>query len=374
MAKNYLAMLGKYEDTVSGQYHPHEFVARTASPSLNFTFGNGHGLPLGYTLALGGFPKGGKTLLCNMFTAQIHRDYPDGIVLRFDTERRTELQMSPEDGQRIWGIDPARHFVYATNNPMKIFDRIEKDFAAYCQDGVPIKAIVIDSVTSIKGRRAMNADTIETQQIGDDAKTLGDGFKRILDVVRDNHIAMILTCQVRAEMDPREQMRGNKVKMSLPYSVQHLAEYFMFVERNQNKEGKTDLTGQEFRDTELGDMNENGKGEQFAHKIRATMKDSSAGPKGRVAEFTLDYQKGLINAWEEAFRLGVNRGVIERPNLQTYVFGDKKWKGKDDAWEAVREDQKLQQAIVDELFKRDKAGRIVSTKEDEENTEEILGK
>jgi hypothetical protein len=165
-------------------------------------------------------------------------------------------------------------------------------------------------------------------------------------------------------MDPLEQRRGHKVKMSLPFSIQHLAEYFMFIEPNLNKEGRTDLSGEEFRNTELGDMNENGKGEQTGHKIRARMKDNSCGPKGRVAEFTLDYNKGLVNTWEEVFRLGVNRGIIERPNLQTYAFGDKKWRGKDEAWAAVRGDEVLQKAIIDELHRRDGAGTYASVEAD----------
>ncbi len=367
MAKNWLAALTKYEDTVTGEYNAHEHVLRCSSPSVNFLFGKGHGLPLGYTLALGGPPKGGKTLLCNMFVGQIHKDYPDGLVVKFDTEYRAEAQMTPEEGKRIWGIDPDRFVVYQTNNPIDIFDRIEKDYASACQEGMPLKAIIIDSVTNIKGRRAMNADTIETQQIGDDAKTLGDGFKRILDTVRKYRIALILTCQIRAEMDPREQMRGNKVKMSMPFALQHLAEYFMFIEPNKNKDAKQTLDGQAFVNAEAGDMDENSKGEQTGHKIRAKMKDNSCGPKGRTAEFTLDYHRGLVNQWEEVFRLGVNRGIIERPNLQTYVYGDKKWRGKEEAWKAVREDEKLQMAIVEELFKRDRAGAYASVEvEDEE--------
>jgi RecA/RadA recombinase len=369
MAKNWLATLTKYEDTVTGDYNPHEHVLRTSSPSVNFLFGKGHGLPMGLTLALGGPPKGGKTLLTNMFVGQIHKDYPDGLVVKFDTEFRAEAQMTPEEGQRVWGIDPDRFVVYQTNNPEDIFDRIEREFSSSCQEGMPLKCIIIDSVTGIKGRRAMNADSIATQQIGDEAKTLSDGFKRILDVVRKYKIALILICQIRAEMDPREQMRGNKVKMSLPFALQHLAEYFMFIEENKNKDAKQSLDGAAFINSEYGDMDENSKGERTGHKIRAKMKDSSCGPKGRTAEFTLDYQKGLVNQWEEIFRLGVNRGVITRPNLQTYVFGDKKWRGKEEAWKAVREDEKIQKAILDELFRRDTAGEFSSVESEAEDDE-----
>jgi hypothetical protein len=165
---------------------------------------------------------------------------------------------------------------------------------------------------------------------------------------------VILTCQIRAEMDLLEQKRGNKVKMALPFGVQHYAEYFMFVEPNRNKEGRTDLDGKEFRDEEMGDIQANG--EQTGHKIRVKMKDSSLGPKGRVGEFTLDYNRGIINTHEEVFLLGVNRKVIEKPNALSYVFGEKKWTGKPAILSALKADPALAQEVLDEVYRRDVPG------------------
>jgi hypothetical protein len=93
----------------------------------------------------------------------------------------------------------------------------------------------------------MNADSVMVQQIGDEAKTLQDGFKRILAVQRKYKIAVVLTSHVRAEMDQAEQMRGNKVRMGASFGVQHYGEYFMFVEPNKSKEGKSGPPGQQAR-------------------------------------------------------------------------------------------------------------------------------
>jgi RecA/RadA recombinase len=194
MAKNWLASLQKLDTNVLANTNPHENVLRTASPSVNFIFGRGHGVPRGYTVVMAGPPKGGKTLVSNSFTGWVHQNDPQAIVVKFNTEFREVVQGSEEERARVWGIDPDRYVVYQTNNPMEIFDRIEKEIAALCQDGMPLAAIIIDSVNGIQGRRAMNADTVETQQIGDDAKTLGDGFKRILAVQRKYGFALILTC------------------------------------------------------------------------------------------------------------------------------------------------------------------------------------
>jgi hypothetical protein len=53
----------------------------------------------------------------------------------------------------IWNIDDDRYLAYDVNSPELIFDRIEKDIAAMCQEGAPIKLIVIDSINAILGRR-----------------------------------------------------------------------------------------------------------------------------------------------------------------------------------------------------------------------------
>jgi hypothetical protein len=350
--KNWLTRLNNLEGAVDRSFDPHKNVIRCSSPSVNFSFGKGHGLPRGLTLALGGFPKGGKTLLGKMFTGQLHKDDPTAHVVKYNTELRAMAQGTPEDDQRIWGIDPDRISEYEVNSPMLIFDTIEKDLAAMCQEGFPLALVIIDSISGIQGRRSMNADSIEVQQIGDLALTLGEGFKRILPVQRKHKFAVILTCQIRAEMDKVEIMRKNTVKMSLPLAVQHYAEYSMFVEPNRNAAGRVDLTGHDYKDEAHGDIN--GDGDQLAHRIKVRMKDSSCGPKGRGAEFTLDYNKGLINANEEIYLLAKNRGIITLPvNNTKHVFHDREFNGKPATLEAIRSEPELANAILAEVFAGD---------------------
>lgn len=362
--KNWMDKLTALEGAVVGDYDPYAHIIQTGSPSFNFTFGRTWGLPLGYSLALWGPEKSGKSLGTNMMIAQLHADDPDGIAVKFNTEQRERLQMTPTMRSK-WGIDNGRYVAYEVNAPALIFDRIEQDLYAMWQDGCPIKLVAIDSLQGIQGRRAMNAKSVDVQQIGDHAKTLQDGLARILPIQRKMGFALVLVCQARAEMDMAEQMRGNTMKMAAPFAVRHHCEYFMMVEKNKTKEGRTDLHGNEFRDEEQGDLSSTNKGEQTGHKIRVQMKDSSAGPKGRVGEFTIDYSRGLINVHEEVFKLGCARKVIERPNNQTYAFGDKEWRGKDAFLNALEKDLGLQAAIVKELKARDIAG-LYSSIDDEE--------
>lgn len=353
--KNYLEKLQKFEGAVVGSYNPHSHVIRSPSPSVNFTYGNTWGLPQMYTQVLYGPPKGGKSVFVNSTIGQLHQDDEDAFAIKFETELREDGQMT-EQQAGLWKIDRSRYQCFSVNSPMLIFDRIEKDIAALCDDGMPLKLLVIDSITGIQGRRAMNADTIETQQIGDLALTLQEGFKRILPVQRKYRFSVILTAHVRAEMDRVEQMRGNSVKMAASFGVKHYAEYFTLVEPLLNKDARASMLGDKFEDDSVEDLN--GNAEKTGHKIRVTMKDSSMGPKGRVGVFTLDYNRGIINTHEEVFLLGVGRNVIEKPNNLTYGFGDKTWKGKESILTALRDDRALYDAVIAECRARDMAGKF----------------
>lgn len=358
MAKDWMKALNKLEGAVNKDINVFATGIRTPSPSVNFTLGNSHLLPFGYTLIMYGPPAGGKSILCNAIIGQLHKDDDQAIAIKFNTELR-ETGQTTKTQRDIWGVDDNRYIAYDVNNPEFIFDRVEKDIAAMCQEGAPIKLIVIDSINAILGRRSMNAESVMVQQIGDEAKTLQDGFKRILAVQRKYGIAVILTSHIRAEFDQAEKMRGNNVRMGASFGVQHYGEYFMFVEQNRTAKGKTDLLGAKFTNDDLGDMRgEDAKdGEVTGHKIRCTMKKSSMGPKLRVGEFTLDYNTGIINEHEEVFMLGVNRNVISKPNNLSYEFGDKKWAGKPAMLEALKGDCDLRNAIITEIKKRDMAGQ-----------------
>jgi len=130
------------------------------------------------------------------------------------------------------------------------------------------------------------------------------------------------------------------------------------IERDRNKDGRTDLMGNEFRNEELGDIN--GDGDTTGHKIRMRLKANSCGPQGRMAEFTVDYSKGVVNQFEEVFLLGTNRGVIERPNNLSYVYKGTKWTGKPAMLEALKSDKALAATIMEEIYARDKAGAFAA--------------
>lgn len=358
MAKtNWMDKLSKLEGAVNERRDIHQTVIQTASPYLNFVFGHGWGLPLGHSLVLYGPPKAGKSLISYIMAAGIHHDYEDGIVLKFNTEFREEGQLDQKMASMI-GIDWNRYKGIDANSPDLIYDQIEKQVAAWCEDGMPLKLIIIDSMNGVQGRRGMESDSILKTQIGDVALTNKEGLKRILPIQRKYRFGIVMTSHVAIEMDPIEQKRGNKFRMGASIGVQHHGEYFMYVERNPTKDGKTDMLGREFVDNNTTDAAE--KGEQTANKIRFVMKDNSFGVKGRNGEFTFDYGRGLINTHEEVFLLGTRRNVVERPDNTHYVFDGRKWKGKEAFLQALKDEPELQEKILKDLRSRDMSGQMAA--------------
>lgn len=353
----HLKKLQELPGAVVGEHDIFAFGIRTPSPSVNFIFGNTHLLPFGYSAIFWGPPKGGKTVLCNSIIGQLHKDDPEALAIKFNTEMRERGQLNPNEAGK-WGIDLDRYLCFDTNLPEEIFDYIEYKIAELCEAGAKVKLIVIDSITDIAGRRSLNATTVNQQQIGDEAATIQAGLKRIRRTLRKYGIALILTAHERAELDQLEQMRGNKTKMAGAYYLKHFAEYFIYIARNRAKDGKTDLSGEKFELDNLKDIDDNP--EKFAIKIKAKMVDSSMGVNGRGGEFTLDFYKGIVNTHEEVFRLGVTRGVFERPNNRTYVLPnwpskgiEAKWTSFDDCLTNVKNNDEIQKEIVKRVKEKD---------------------
>lgn len=330
---------------------------QTASPSVNWAFANdGHGLPFGYGMLLYGPPKGGKSIICNSLIGSLHQQDPEAIAVVFNTEMRGALQTNSNQLAK-WGIDPERFITYDVNQPEMIFDRIEHDIAAACQEGEKIKLVIIDSLTNIVGRRTLNADSVSQQQIGDQALTIKDGLMRILPVIRKHNIALVGTSHIRAELDQREQMRGKTIKMAAAWATKHTFEYFCFVEPNRSKDGKVTLAGEEFVDKEILDFMDHAQ--KTGHKIRFKVEENSAGPSGRTAEFTLDYNKGIINQYEEIFTLAVNYKIIQRPTNVTYTYNDKSWRGIVACLTGIRDDEALQKELLAKVFTKDSGKEVI---------------
>jgi hypothetical protein len=368
------AKLDKMVGMITEDVDPFQKIVRSPSPSVNFIFGKTHGLPRGYSMVLYGPPKGGKSVLSHFIIGQIQKDDPDAMVLKIDTELRAKAQLLTPQSLKLFGIERERMRVMFANQPGVIFDQIEQNVAVMCEGGMPLHAIVIDSLNGIQGRREMNNDSVEKVTIGDHALTVQTGLKRILPVIRKYDIALIIVDQVRAEMDMWEQKRGNKFKMQSSYGTQHGIEYFVCVEENLNADGRKDILGNEMVNNNAKDLSgKEGKGQATAKKIKVKMKASTmAGEtQGRTGEFTFHYRKGIVNVHEEVYLLGTRRGIIKKPKQGYYEYDGQTWHGEAKCLQALEADSVLREHIIDELRRRDDAGEYDEDVErDEEAVEE----
>jgi hypothetical protein len=347
---------------VAHEYDPFapQNLIKSRSLGFNWLFGRNHGCPRGFGMMLWGLEKSGKSLISNDIIANIHQTDPEAVVIKYNPEKRERAQLTPADMVR-WGIDQNRLFAYDTSRPDEIFNHLSTDVEEMVKEGLKVRLVIIDPVTGIRGRRELEQETVMQHQIGDRAATIKLGLDRVRDLLRDHQIGYILTTHATPEMDRVEQMRGNMDKSTASNGVRHFAEYFINVARIKGKKGQQNLLEQELIDESRLGMDDGGL--DTGHRIRAWMQANSFGEANRVCEFTFDYRKGIVNQHEEAFRLGLNWGIITKVNNTTYQIGDKKFVGKPATLKALAESPALQQQIVAGLISMEAGGTAPKTKD-----------
>lgn len=357
----YVQKLKSLHGAIEERYDPWapSNLLKFSSPSVNWIFGRTHGFPRAFSALVWGEKKAGKSLLFYDLAGRVHQSDPEAIVIKFDTEYRDLGQLPPEMA-KAYGIDLERFIVFQTNSAADIFDPLSRNgqITEMLKSGANIPLIGIDSISDVMGRREEEQESVVKHQIGDHAITLQIGLKSILDSIRKYKVGLIMTAHARDEMDQWEIRRGNKKKPAAANAVLHYCEFFINVEKNLTKDGRQDLLEREFVDETKKDMVDSG--EQTGHKVRVWMQNSTMSSKGRVAEFTLDYKKGIINQYEEVFRLGLNWGVIGRPSKGIYVIGENKFNGKPACLEALANSQELQQFIMNRLLELENSTNFIN--------------
>lgn len=343
MAENkWLKQLRKHEAYVENTYDAFDSknCIYTPSPYMNWIFANkSHGIPKGSGVLLYSEPKAGKSLLSQAISAQLHQDDPEGIVMYFSTEYKGKFQKGFFEG-----VDSNRLLFYDTSDPKDIFDFLAYEVQPLVQDGMPLRMVIIDSITGIGGVKAQGR-SVEDHLIGDKALTITRGLDQIIPFFKKNNITYITVAQIRMNIGAHY---GPDIKAAVPKACEHNHEYFISVKKAGSADDKKDLAGNSFEDNikdARGNKNITG------HKIYVKMEQNSLGTAGRSAKITVDYKKGFINQHEEIFELGVNTGVISKPNNVTYEFQGQTFRGKVEMANAIKEDPVMASMIV-EMVKR----------------------
>lgn len=323
---------------------PTDNVIQLPSPSLNYCVGNG-GIIEGKAVCFFGPESGGKSLLMQLVMIEVQKSSPDAICMLFDAEYSFN-----KDWFRKLGGDLSRLVVRQTNDPIKIFDYMENDVLEMLQQGMPLKAIAIDSVKSIRYPGDYKNKSTDISMGGSGAKYLGPALKGLLPVIRDFNITTLLVQQVYEELDQYKAMR-NPYKLPDGRALKHFCDYMLQVEKLETKkgiieDGKTMI----------------GSDQQIGHRVRVKSKKNRCGAPYRVAEFTLEYEKGITNITSELISLGKSLGLVYHPisettgkpsNLYWQFSHYDKIKGEANMGEWIASNKRVQDELYSAIMKFD---------------------
>jgi hypothetical protein len=347
MGNKWLKQLTAYEDAVNYEYDSfaEENVLHTGSPYWDWIFANkSMGIPKNSTILMYSEPKAGKSLGIYSIVNTMQRLDKEGIAIIFNTEHRGALQHNV-----FKTLDKDRMIIYDTNDPVEIFDRIEKDIKPMVQDGMPLRMIAIDSLTNIMGIKRGDADSVSQHLMGDRALTIQIGLSKLIPFCKRNKILHIATEQIRANMDGG--YGGPKEKAAASWNTKHTYEYAISFKRAGSADDKVDIEGKTFEDEDMKDAR--GNKLLLGHKVYVKMEGNSIGQSGRSAVFTLSYEDGITNQNEEIFWLGKNLGVITMEGNKTYIIGDKRFNGKKECALAIKDDPQLAAFVLAGVKKLD---------------------
>lgn len=316
---------------------PTDKVISLASPSLNWAIGNG-GLIEGKAICFFGGESGGKSLLMQLTFIEIQRMDPEAICVLFDVEYSFNKAWF-----RKLGGDLERLIVRQSNEPVKIFDYIYGEMKEMIQEGAPIRAIAIDSVKAIKYPKDNKKQSTDLTMGGGGASYLGSALKSVTPVIRENNITCILVQQVYEEMDQYKKMR-NPYIVPDGRALKHFCDYMAQVDKLETKKGVIE-SGEDMTGSEA----------QIGHKVRVKFKKNRTAAPYRTAQFTLNYNHGIVDTGSETFDLAKSLGVIYhpmtketgKPNNSMWAFGNyDPVKGEDNMRALVVSDPRMQKEIL----------------------------
>lgn len=349
MSNKWLKQLQAYEDVVKYDYDAFapENCVYSPSPYANWIFANkSNGIPKGSGVLLFSEPKAGKSLFSQALIGQMHKDDPEGIAIVFNTEMRGQFQSGLFDT-----IDKDRLVIYDSNRPEDIFDRFEREIIPLVQEGMPLRIVVIDSLTNIAGTKSLTADrSVNDHLVGDHALTITRGLPKVVPYCKRHKILLIGTAQMRSNVDASNPY-APKEKMAATWAEKHSFEYFVSLRRANAQDDKVDLEGNKFENEEVKDAR--GNKDVTGHRIYVKMDQSSIGTAGRSGIFTVDYRRGIINTHEELFDLGKNTGIIKNLAAGSYELYGEKIRGKAEVARRIRDDAATTERLLTDIKKLD---------------------
>jgi len=325
------------------------------SPSLNWALGGG--LAFGKIATIFGPEQSGKSLVAQLAIAELHKNEPDAWAIWYDAE----FSFDKDYAEKL-GVDLKRLWLIQTNKPVEIFNHFAETVWAMIQQGFPCKIMVIDSIKSIMAPKEAGLESIEKFVIGDLSSLLNKAFRKIIEPIRKGKVLTICVQQVNEEMDPQKMRRGIKWKVPSGQALKHFSDYMILVEKVEAKASKMyDDTHKNIQKLPI----------QVGHTVRCKIEKSRVDCPHLTAEFRLRYGVGVVDTHLEIAQLGVELGVVIRPNAVMYEFQNNKVKGFQKLVELIQEKPEVYRELLKaineyDVFAMPNVSEVgVSTDEDE---------
>ena len=309
------------------------------SPSLGDAVG-AWGIPLGGISQLHGLEGCGKTFLAMLMAKDVLERYPESEVVWVDAE----TSFNKKWAEKI-GLDVSRLIIMPNNNGVDMFRAIcgKVTKGKKTHDGIldhvingelDVKLIVIDSIAQIipPAEEGRDFDEMEMAAL---ARFLPRAFRRLRPQLSKAKVALLCINQARMNMEYGGGLTysgGKGLRFNLDIAIK--------------------LHASAAKDSTL--FNEAGK--KCGHKIIATVEKCRAGSNMYQAEFWLDFNEGIVKIGEEVARLGDVYGIIDRPNNQTWVYGEVSVRGKDAFFAKLDNDPELRNEILTKIKQAKEGG------------------
>ena len=310
-------------------------VVSTGSYAIDEALGI-YGIPRCHLSQFSGFQASGKTLLALSTIAQGQKQDPNAWAVFVDCEYTYDATWA-----RQLGVDTSRVLVLKENRGIQVFERLcgqagktLNKKAKYgildmeIEDHTGLFMICVDSVAAIQPPME------ETSEIGKAniallPRFLNPELRRITPMISKANVALVFINQLRDK--PGTMAWGDPTIAVGGHCLHHACSLCL----NFNKIGGADSK------IERND-------EQVGHHVRARVEKNKKSSSYRVAEFAVEYTRGVIGQNEELKELGCKYGVIERPNNRTYVYDGVTYNGKESMADALKEEI-VQKAIWEKI-------------------------
>ena len=316
------------EDTVffDGNIATKYEAISTGSPKLDEAIGIG-GIPMGRITQLAGQESSGKTMLALSCIREYLNKNPENTALFIDAEYTYDPAWAEKQG-----VDTSRVMVIKTNDAKAIFEgligtvkinkttkKVSKSMKGILDHVIEgtdprfknLGIIVLDSIAVLNTPLELAAE-VGKANMAPIPRFMSTELKKLTPVVAQANVAFIGINQVRVNLgqmfgDPSTSPGGKALKHACSLML-NMAPVFS-----------------------AGSVIEDDSGERIGHTVRAKIQTNKVEAPFKQAEYKIEHQKGVVETHEEVFELGIEYGLIVRPNNQMYEIAGESVRGRDAA-------------------------------------------